>query len=135
MLTLAFAVLWFGGTLDEAGSGLLGGVGSVLLLAYRGPLLQLLLDVGSPGRSTRFSIGLVIAGWVAALLPFAVASPTTWVLAATAAVLLLRRARVASSDARNAVLAAATATLALALVWGVAAAGVGPGRCCSDSAT
>ena len=128
VLTLAFAVLWFGGTLDEAGSGLLGGVGSVLLLAYRGPLLQLLLDVGSPGRSTRFSIGLVIAGWVAALLPFAVASPTTSVLAATAAVLLLRRARVASSDARNAVLAAATATLALALVWGVAAAGVGPGR-------
>ena len=128
VLTLAFAVLWFGGTLDEAGSGLLGGVGSVLLLAYRGPLLQLLLAVGSRGRSTRFSIGVAAAGWLAALLPFAVASPLTPVLAATVGGLLLLRASAGSSDARPAVRAAAAAAFALALLWGVAAAGERHGR-------
>ena len=41
---VAFAVLWFLGTLTGATSAALSAIGIALVLAYRGPLLQLLLD-------------------------------------------------------------------------------------------
>ena len=108
MLAVAFAVLWFCGTLS-----------SELALAYRGPLLQLLLAVGPRRRSVT---ALVVAGWVGGLLPYGVASPLTSTLAGVAALLLLASARAAAADARGAVFAAGAVTLMLAAVWSVAAA-------------
>lgn len=108
MLAVAFAVLWFCGTLS-----------SELPLAYRGPLLQLLLAVGPRRRSVT---ALVVAGWVGGLLPYGVASPLTSTLAGVAALLLLASARAAAADARGAVFAAGAVTLMLAAVWSVAAA-------------
>src|SRR5262249_51008627 len=74
-LGLAFAALWFLGTPD----------GSIVVLAYRAPLLHLLLRIGT----TRMR-GVVLAGWVASFLPFGVASPLTAALAGVAVLALLR---------------------------------------------
>jgi hypothetical protein len=111
-LALAFAVLWFFGTL-EAG---------VFVLAYRAPLVQLLYRLGT----TRTTV-VVLAVWLVALLPFGAASPLSTALAAVVLVSLVRAAPRAMEGARQALRAAAVATAFLVLVWGIAAADLADG--------
>ena len=122
-LALVFAVLWFAGTLDGATSDVLGAIGSLCVLGYRAPLMQLLLETGKR-RSDRAATVAVVAAWLTVFLPFGVASPLTAALAAVVAAMLFRRAPHASTGAREALLVAGSGTAALALVWGLAAAGV-----------
>ena len=112
VLAVAFTVLWFSGTLVDT-----------LALAYRGPLLNLLLLAAT---SRRFA-AVAVAGWIASLLPFSIASPATSVVAALGGLLLLRQARLTRAGARGAVRAVGFAALVLAIVWGVAAVASGHG--------
>ena len=74
---VAFAVLWFLGTLTGATSAALSAIGIALVLAYRGPLLQLLLDTPSGRLGSRSLRCLAAASWLAGLLPTAAARPAT----------------------------------------------------------
>jgi hypothetical protein len=112
-LAFAFVGLWFLGTLED----------SVFVLAYRAPLLQLLLRVGT----ARMRV-VVLAGWVVSLLPFGVASPLSAALAGLVAFVLLRAAPHATAGARQALLTAAAATGLLTVIWGAAAADLGSAR-------
>ena len=115
------AITWFLGTFAGAGADAVAAVGSACLLAYRGPLLHLLLAVPSgrlPGARTR---ALAAAGWIAGLLPLAVAGPATAAIAALVAGVAATRARRAAADRRQALFATAAAAAALSAVWWLAA--------------
>ncbi|WP_028063388.1 sensor histidine kinase [Solirubrobacter soli] len=116
-LAVATAVAWFAGTLDGSANAALDAIGGVCVLAYRGPLLHLLLRVVG-GRVAR---GLVVAAWLGAFLPSTV---TIAVAAATGAV-ALAHARRAGADRRRALLAAAACAIALAALWTAALEGGG----------
>ena len=121
-LALVFAVFWFLGTLDGAGSSFVSGVGALFVLAYRGPLLQLLLDVIPRGRRGRYVTALAAAAWISAFLPYRVAGSLTAVLAGAVCALNLLAIPRAEAGARDAVKGAAVAAAALALVWALGAA-------------
>ena len=109
-LALATAGAWFLGTLLTAG-----------LLAYRGPLLHLLLAIPAgrlAGRRPRVVAG---AGWIAAVLPLAVAAPATAAAAGATAVLALTRTRNVAADERRLLAATSVAAGSLAVIWTLAA--------------
>src|SRR5262249_22594922 len=90
-------------------------------LAYRGPLLHLLLSVPSgrvPGTRDRF---LAAGGWIASFLPFAIAGPVTAASATGVAGVAFAHARRSAAGHRQARLAAGGAAAALSLVWWLAA--------------
>lgn len=117
---VAFAVLWFLGTLTGATSAALSAIGIALVLAYRGPLLQLLLDTPSGRLGSRSLRCLAAASWLAGLLPTAAARPATTGAAALVAATAANRARHQPADRRLADLGAAAVACGLAGVWGFA---------------
>jgi len=120
LLSVAVAVTWFLGTLAGAGPGPLSDTGSLLLLAYRGALLQLLLSTpsGFLGRwQARFVAG---AGWAAALLPVVAARPATALAALAVAVAIAHRAGRSLRSHREPVWAWVGSAMALSAVWGLA---------------
>ena len=121
-VSLVLGLVWFCGTLSGADWGLLAAAGNATLLAYRGPLLQLLLQVPDESRDRRALRALVASAWVAAVLPFSIASPVTAGLAVVVAAVLVRRAQAAPADSRGAARAAAAASVVLAAIWAVASA-------------
>jgi signal transduction histidine kinase len=125
LLSLAAAVAWFAGTLDGASSSTLSAIGATMLIAYRGPLLQLLLGVSSGQLGSRPIRVLAVAGWVASILPLAAADPATSALAAVVAVRAWAGAREAAADRRRVLSATAAAAGLLAVVWTLAALGIG----------
>ena len=126
-LGLLTAVAWFLGTLAGAGSGAPAAVGSAFLLAYRGPLLHLLLAVPSGRPPGGRAQAMAAAAWIAGLLPLAVAGPLTAAGAALVAGFATVRARRAAADRRQALTAAAFAGGGLGVVWGLAATGLASG--------
>jgi len=117
LLALATSVAWFLGSLDGAGTHALDALGAVLLLAYRGPLLHLLLGVPAGRVSSRRGQALAAGAWVCAVLPLEAARPATTIAAALVATDTAVRARRAGADRRPALDAAAAAAAALAVVW------------------
>jgi hypothetical protein len=119
-LAIAFSVAWFLGTLAGASSGVLSGIGSVCSLAYRGPLLQLLLGV-PPGHLGDWRTRALAAGcWIASLLPLTAARPATTIAAAVIASIAAGRSRRAPTNRRQALLAAAVAAAVLGDMWALA---------------
>jgi signal transduction histidine kinase len=117
-LALLAAVTWYLGTLAGTSSGVLA---AVCVLAYRGPLLHLLLSVPSgrlPGARAR---ALATAAWIAGLLGPVVAAPATAAFAATVAAVVLARARRSAPGRRQALLATAAAAAGLSAMWWLAA--------------
>ena len=120
LVAIVLAVTWFLGTLAGASNGLLSGVGSVCLLAYRGPLLQLLLGIPA-GRIAGWHLRVVgVACWIAAVLPIDAARPSTACTAALVAAALASRSRHAAADRKRVLLAAAAAAAILTAVWTLA---------------
>jgi signal transduction histidine kinase len=124
LLALAFAVTWFLGTLSVASSSVLSGLGSVLLLAHRGPLLQLLLGMPTGRLAGRRVRALAAGGWIAAVLPLAIARPATTIAAALVSAVLAARSR-RSAGQRRVLLLGAAAAAGLAVVWALAVVGGG----------
>jgi signal transduction histidine kinase len=125
LLGVAVSLAWFLGTLDGASKSALSAVGAAFLLAYRGPLLHLLLAVPSGRLPGRRAHGLAAASWGAALLPLSIAGPATAAAGALVALSVLIRGRRAAADRRPALIATGCAALALAAVWTSATVGVG----------
>jgi len=123
-LALVFALFWFLGTLDGAGSGFVSDVGAFFVLAYRGPLLQLLLDVIPSRVRGTYVTALAVAAWLSPFLPYRVAGALTAVIAGAVCALNLLAIARAEAGARDAVKGAAGAAAALALVWALGAANV-----------
>ena len=121
-LAVVFALFWFLGTLDGAGSGFVSGVGALFVLAYRGPLLQLLLDVIPSRVRRKYVTALAVAAWISPFLPYRVAGSLTAVIAGAVCALNLLAISRAEAGARDAVKGAAVAAAALALVWALGAA-------------
>jgi signal transduction histidine kinase len=108
-----FAAAWFVGTL-------VGG-GSYLVLLYRAPLLQLLMGIARPQvQRYRAAVGLV---YVAALLPFRLASVATVVAALAVAVILVDAGRRATDASRGAARAGSAVAVLLAVAWALGRAG------------
>ena len=124
-LALVLALFWFIGTLDGAAPGFVSGVGALFVLAYRGPLLQLLLDVIPRRGRSQYVTAVTVAAWISPFLPYRVAGSLTAVLAGVVCALNLLAVSHAEAGARDAVKGAAAAAAALALVWGLGAANVG----------
>jgi signal transduction histidine kinase len=116
-LALVAAVLWFAGTLAGASSDVLSSVGAFLLLAYRGPLLQLLRTVGSAGPMSRRMRALALAGWLSSVLPLSVSGPATAALAALVAVRAGAVGRRAVAGRRRMLWSTAVAAGLLAVLW------------------
>jgi signal transduction histidine kinase len=124
-LALAAAVAWFAGTLEGASSGALSGLGAVLLIAYRGPLLHLLLGVASGRLVSRPARTLASAGWLASVLPLPLAGPATSALAAVIAAHAGVSARRAAAGRTWVLTATAAVAALLATLWALASLGVG----------
>lgn len=125
LLCLTVAVAWFLGTLNEASFSGASIVGGVFLLAYRGPLLHLMLRAPS-GRLTGQFVHLVAAaGWIGGVLPLPLAGPITTVASAATCGVTAVSARTAGVDRRRALGATAIVTGSLAVVWGLATLDVG----------
>lgn len=120
LLVLA-AAAWFLGTFAGADADALATIGAACLLAYRGAVLHLLLTIPSGRLPGRQALALAAAGWVAGLLPLAIAGPATAVAAAFVAGITAHRARRAPADLRQPVAAASAAGAVLGALWGFAA--------------
>lgn len=119
-LALATAAAWFAGTLAGA-NGVLGGVGTALLISYRGPLLHMLLEIRQE-RAHRLRLqALAAAGWAAALLPLSLAGPATSAIAVLVTTRAATRARAAAADEQQIAAATAVAGGLLATIWLVSA--------------
>ncbi|MGO9899000.1 MAG: sensor histidine kinase [Solirubrobacteraceae bacterium] len=119
-VAIAFSVAWFLGTLAGASSGVLSGIGSACLLAYRGPLLQLLLGMPTGYLGDWRTRALAAGCWIASLLPLAAARPATITAAAVIASVAAGRSRRAPANRRRPLLAGAAAAAALGGVWALA---------------
>jgi hypothetical protein len=117
LLAGIFAVAWFLGTLSAASSGVLSALGSACLLAHRGPLLQLLLGMPTGRLGDRRMRALAAGGWIAAILPTAVARPATAIAAVFVSVAIAARSRRAVAGQRRVLVLGAAAAAALAIVW------------------
>jgi signal transduction histidine kinase len=118
-LALAAAALWFAGTFAGASVDVLSSLGSILLLSYRGPLLHLLLAAGSSRLGSRPARLLASAGWIAGVLPLAVAGPVTAAVAALVAVSTGAAARRADASRSPMLWSTAVAAGLLGALWAV----------------
>jgi signal transduction histidine kinase len=118
-LALASAVLWFAGTFAGATSGALSSIGAALLIAYRGPLLHLLLAGVSARLASSPVRVLAAAGWLASVLPLSVAGPATAALAAVTAASAAAAARRADASQARMLWSLAAAAGLLAVIWAV----------------
>jgi hypothetical protein len=109
---LLAAAAWFAGT-----------VASAFALAYRGPVVALLLAAPRAGRIGRVEWSLAGCACLSGLLPPGAAEPATAALAALAALVNGRAAARASVGRRHAAFAAAGCLVALAARWAAGAAG------------
>lgn len=117
LLALATSTIWFAGTLDGASVAWLASLGSLCLLAYRGPLLHLLLALPSGRLGDQRARALAAAGWIGGLLPLTSARLATAGAAAFVAGVAAMRARRAAADRRRAFAAAGVCAAALGAVW------------------
>ncbi len=124
-LCLTVAAAWFLGTLNGASFAGASIVGGVFLLAYRGPLLHLMLRAPSGRLSGRLVHLIAAAGWIGGILPLPLAGPITTAASAAACGVTAVAARTAGVDRRRALAATAIVTGSLALVWGLATVHVG----------
>ncbi len=126
-LGLATAAGWFAGTAAGAAPWLPAYLGNVAALGYRALLLHLLARaLGRPPPSTYRP--LIVAGYLAVLLPVPADSLATAVLMAGLAVLAALAARRAPADRRRAIVAVCLSAVALTVVWSLAAASVTGGN-------
>ena len=125
LLCLTTAAAWFLGTLNGASFAGATIVGGVFLLAYRGPLLHLMLRAPSGRLSGRMVHLIVAAGWIGGVLPLPLAGPITAATSAAACGVMAVSARAAGVDRRRALGATAIVAGSLAVVWGLAALHVG----------
>ena len=125
LLCLTTAAAWFLGTLNGASFAGATIIGGVFLLAYRGPLLHLMLRAPSGRLSGRMVHLIVAAGWIGGVLPLPLAGPITAAASAAACGVMAVSARAAGVDRRRALGATAIVAGSLAVVWGLAALHVG----------
>ena len=125
MLALIAAALWFLATLSGAQGETTAAVGTAVLLLYRGPLLHLLLSLpdghlrGAPARA------LAACAYVGAVLPVDAAGPVTAAAALGIGIRAALQARAAPADRRRLLAVGSAVSVALAVVWLLASAGVG----------
>jgi hypothetical protein len=124
LLALAFAVTWFLGSLSDASFAVLSGLGSVLLLAHRGPLLQLLLGMPTGRVAGRGVRALAAGGWISAVMPLAIVRPATTIAAALVSAVLAARSQLVARE-RRVLQAGAAASAGLAVVWALPVVAVG----------
>jgi hypothetical protein len=123
-LSLATAGAWFAGTAAAAAPWLPAYLGDVAALGYRAFLVHLLIRAlweqrpAGPGRL------LIVAGYLAVVLPVPAGGLATAAIMAGLAVLAARAARHSPADRRRALAAAAFCAAALAVIWSLAAASV-----------
>ena len=126
-LGLVTAAAWFAGTAAAAAPWLPAYLGNVAALGYRAFLLHLLIRaLGRQPTSTYRP--LILAGYLAVLLPVPADSLATAALIAGLAALAARAARRAPADRRPAFVALCLSAVALAVIWSLAAAGVTGGN-------
>ena len=126
-LGLATAAGWFTGTAAGAAPWLPAYLGNVAALGYRAFLLHLLAcALGLPPASTYRP--LILAGYLAVLLPVPADSLATAALIAGLAALAAIAARRAPADRRPAIVALCLSAAALAVIWSLAAASVTGGN-------
>ena len=126
-LGLATAAGWFAGTAAGAAPWLPAYLGNVAALGYRAFLLHLLACAlgRPPARTYRL---LILAGYLAVLLPVPADSLATAALIAGLAALAAMAARRAPADRRRAIVAVFLSAVVLAVVWSLAGAGVTGGN-------
>jgi hypothetical protein len=126
-LGLATAAGWFTGTAAVAAPWLPAYLGNVAALGYRAFLLPLLAcALGRQPASTYRP--LILAGYLAVLLPVPADSLATAALMAGLAALAAMAARRAPADRRRAIVAVCLSAGALAVIWSLAAASVTGGN-------
>ena len=121
----AAAVAWFLGTLADADAGWAAAIGAASALAYRGPLVHLLLLAPRERLDRPLKRGTAASAWAAGFLPSGVGGPATAVLAASGAAEQAAGSRRAPADSRRAMWATAGCLAALSALWAAAAAGAG----------
>jgi len=122
-LGLVTAAAWFGGTAAGAAPWLPAYLGNVAALGYRAFLLHLLAcALGRQPASTYRP--LILAGYLAVLLPVPADSLATAALIAGLAALAAATARRAPADRRRAIVSVCLSAVALAVIWSLAAASV-----------
>jgi signal transduction histidine kinase len=126
-ISLAVAAAWFAGGAAAAAPWLIPYVGDVAALSYRGFLTHLLACAISQQQPIRARRALIVAGYLAVLLPPPIDGLATAAVMAGLAVLAATAARRSPADLRRALAAVALSAAALALIWSLAAAGVTAG--------
>ena len=122
-LGLATAAGWFAGTAAGAAPWLPAYLGNVAALGYRAFLLHLLACALGRQPASIYR-PLILAGYLAVLLPVPADSLATAALMAGLAALAAVAARRAPADRRRAIAAVCLSAVALAVIWSLAAAGV-----------
>ena len=122
-LALVTAAAWFAGTAAGAALWLPAYLGNVAALGYRAFLLYLLACALGRQPASIYR-PLILAGYLAVLLPVPADSLATAALIAGLAVMAAAAARRAPADRRRAIAAVCLSAGALAVIWSLAAAGV-----------
>jgi signal transduction histidine kinase len=126
-ISMAAAAGWFAGGAAAAAPWLIPYLANVAALSYRGFLTHLLACAISQQQPTRARRPLIVAGYLAVLLPAPVDGLATAAVMAGLAGLAARAVHVSPADLRRALAAVALSAAALALTWSLAAAGVTAG--------
>jgi hypothetical protein len=126
-LSLATAAGWFAATAAAAAPWLPPYPGDVAALGYRAFLLHLLIRALWEQRPADARRLLIVAGYLAVLLPVPAGGLATAALMVVLAVLAARAARRSPADRRRALAAAAVCAAALAVTWLLTAASVAGG--------
>jgi signal transduction histidine kinase len=123
-ISMAAAAAWFAGGAATAAPWLIPYLANVAALSYRGFLTHLLACAVSQQQPIRARRALIVAGYLAVLLPAPIDGLATAAVMALLAVLAATAARRSPADLRRALAAVALSAAALALTWSLAAAGV-----------
>jgi hypothetical protein len=126
-ISMAAAAGWFAGGAAAAAPWLSPYLANVAALSYRGFLTHLLVCAVSQQQPIRARRPLIVAGYLAVLLPAPIDGLATAVVMALLALLAATAARRSPADLRRALAAVALSAGALALTWSLAAAGVTAG--------
>ena len=123
-ISMATAAGWFAGTVAAAVPWLTPYLSDVAALSYRGFLLHLFTHAISQQPQARHQRPVMVAGYLAVLLPAPVDGLATTAVMAGLAVLAAWAARRSPADLRRALATVALSASALALVWSLTAAAV-----------
>ena len=127
-LGLVTAAGWFAGTAAGAAPWLPAYLGNVAALGYRAFLLYLLACALGAAAGRSIYRPLILAGYLAVLLPVPADSLATAALMAGLAALAAAAARRAPADRRRAIVSVCLSAVALAVIWSLAAASVTGGN-------